>query len=76
MSLGTVSHIPKSLGNVTESKIIINFVASLQDDAEFANGVPYGITTSVSINSKSVHSEEKKFVATRGPSKDLLRVRG
>lgn len=73
VSLGTVSHIPKSLGNATESKIIVNFVATLQDDAEFANGAPYGISTVLSIASKSVFSEEKKFVATRGPSKDLLR---
>ncbi|CAN7984029.1 unnamed protein product, partial [Ixodes pacificus] len=75
VSLGTVSHIPKSLGNATESKIIVNFVATLQDDAEFANGAPYGISTVLSIASKSVFSEDKKFVATRGPSKDLLRVR-
>ncbi|KAH7937715.1 hypothetical protein HPB49_014870 [Dermacentor silvarum] len=75
VSLGTVSHIPKSLANVTESKMIINFVATIQDDAEFANGAPYAIITTVSIGGKSVFTEEKKFAATRGPSKDLLRVR-
>ncbi|XP_070395264.1 uncharacterized protein [Dermacentor albipictus] len=73
VSLGTVSHIPKSLSNLTESKMIINFVATIQDDAEFANGAPYGIVTTVSIGGKSVFTEEKKFAATRGPSKDLLR---
>ncbi|KAH6927784.1 hypothetical protein HPB50_008618 [Hyalomma asiaticum] len=73
VSLGTVSHIPKGLSNITESKMIINFVATIQDDAEFANGAQYGIITTMSIGSKSVFVEEKKFVATRGPSKDLLK---
>ncbi|XP_064473540.1 uncharacterized protein LOC135388127 [Ornithodoros turicata] len=73
VNLGLVSHIPKSLGNYTESKIIVNVVANLQDDVEFSNGAPYGIITSVAINSKTIHTEEKKFVASRGPSKDLLK---
>ncbi|XP_077538443.1 uncharacterized protein LOC144151313 isoform X2 [Haemaphysalis longicornis] len=73
VSLGTVSHIPKALSNITESKMIINFVATMQDDAEFANGATYGIVTTMSIAGKSVFTDEKKVLATRGPSKDLLK---